>query len=65
MVIRPTKPLEAKVYEIVFELDALINKITVSAPDDETALFVAGMHFTVEDFNPERVLVVSIERVPE
>jgi hypothetical protein len=53
-------------YEIEFAIDGaehLLNKITVSAEDDETALFIAGMHFSDEDYNPERTKVLSIERV--
>ena len=47
-------------YEIKFLDEATSNTVMVEAPDEETALFRAGMRFSELDLIPERIEVVDI-----
>jgi hypothetical protein len=50
-------------YEIMFGEDSRIWTIEIEAPDDETALFRAGMDFSSVDWNPEQMVVTGIRTV--
>jgi hypothetical protein len=52
-------------YEIEFLDDATRNTVVVTAPDEETALFLAGMKFSEMDINPDRIEVTRIRNTKE
>jgi hypothetical protein len=39
-------------YEVNFLEDSTGTTLVVEAPDEETAIFVAGMNFPADDYNP-------------
>lgn len=52
-------------YEVNFLEDSTGTTLVVEAPDEETAIFVAGMNFPADDYNPERISLVTVKSLSE
>jgi hypothetical protein len=47
-------------YEVEFYTDNIKHTAQVTAPDEETAILLAGMHFSDMDLNTDLVEVLSV-----